>query len=176
MTTISFFIGRIVAKGTVEKMMNMPEFEIGESKPQLVPDIGNEVQLREPSNDHDNVNAQKLLGTKEDRQVGSVSLKVNAKYFTHGAPVFVLLLILLTAGIGKGKSKIVSKATNFVDQIVLEFCFFITLLLKFFMSLLIFYSTKLSLKSKLLFSYLCLRGGLFLRRVFLRKIKWNLKT
>ena len=52
---------------------------------------------------HDDlVNAEQLREAKEDRQIGSVSVKTYAKYFLHGAPAILLVLILLVIGAGQG--------------------------------------------------------------------------
>ncbi|CAB3981098.1 multidrug resistance-associated 9 isoform X1, partial [Paramuricea clavata] len=50
----------------------------------------------------DPVQQEQLHEVEEDRQVGNVSIKVDAKYFTHGAPASILFLILLGIGAGQG--------------------------------------------------------------------------
>ena len=51
----------------------------------------------------DPVIAENLREAKEDRQFGSVSLTIYAKYFKHGAPAIFILLILLLVGAGQGR-------------------------------------------------------------------------
>jgi hypothetical protein len=52
----------------------------------------------------DPAQTEQLREAEEDRQVGNVSSKVHAKYFTHGAPVSILFLMLLANVAGQGKT------------------------------------------------------------------------
>jgi hypothetical protein len=52
----------------------------------------------------DPAQTEQLREAEEDRQVGNVSIKVHAKYFTHGAPMTILFLILLAIVAGQGKT------------------------------------------------------------------------
>jgi hypothetical protein len=53
----------------------------------------------------------------DDRKLGSVSFKVDAKYFMFGAPVLVLLLIILIIVTGQGKinSVLMSSVQTYVS-------------------------------------------------------------
>jgi hypothetical protein len=67
--------------------------EMPESNENIAKDIDEDPHHLEDGDDP--AQAERLCEAEEDRQVGNVSTKIHAKYFTHGAPVPILLLILL---------------------------------------------------------------------------------
>ena len=54
--------------------------------------------------DNDIAKAEQLREAEEDREVGTVSFNVDAKYFMFGAPALMLLLMLLIIIAGQGKN------------------------------------------------------------------------
>lgn len=54
--------------------------------------------------DNDVAEAEQLREAEEDREVGTVSFNVDAKYFMFGAPVLMLFLMLLIIIAGQGKN------------------------------------------------------------------------
>jgi hypothetical protein len=92
----------VVAQGTVEEMKkDIPELEVAKNKesttqPEAVEDTGH------AEADDDPAEAEQLREAEEDRGVGSSSFMVDVKYFMFGAPVLVLLLILLIIVAGQG--------------------------------------------------------------------------
>ena len=99
---MQFLQGMVVAQGTVEEVKkDIPELEIAEN-------IESTAEETEEESEHTEIDdnlaeAEQLREAEEDREVGSVSLNVDAKYFMFGAPALMLLLILLIIVTGQGK-------------------------------------------------------------------------
>ena len=81
--------------------MDEVKIKMPENNENIVQDIDKDHV--EDGHDHDPVEPEQLQEVEEDRQVGNVSIKVDAKYLTHGAPASILFLILLGIGAGQGK-------------------------------------------------------------------------
>ena len=96
-----FDVGMVVAQGAVEEMKkDIPEVEIAKKKESAREETEEETEHEEA--DDDLAEAEQLREAEEDREVGSVSFMVDAKYFMFGAPALVLLLILLIIVSGQG--------------------------------------------------------------------------
>ena len=92
----------IVAQGMVEEVKkDIPELENAGNKENKTQETEEESEYADA--DDDLAEAEQLREAEEDREVGSVSFMVDAKYFMFGAPALVLLLILLIIVAGQGK-------------------------------------------------------------------------
>ena len=114
---LNFFnAGMVVAQGTVEEVKkDIPELEVAANK-------DNTAQVTEEESEHaeaddDLAEAEQLHEAVDDRKLGSVPFKVDAKYFMFGASVLVLLLILLIIVTGQGKinSVLMSSVQTYVS-------------------------------------------------------------
>ena len=91
----------VVAQGTVEEVKKeIPQLEIAENTESMAQEPEEETEHAKA--DDDLAEAEQLREAEEDREVGSVSFNVDAKYFMFGAPALVLLLILLIIIAGQG--------------------------------------------------------------------------
>lgn len=97
-----FNAGTVVAQGTVTEVKKaIPELETAENKDSV---IENSEEDREHEETDDDIEqAKQLLEAKEDREIGTVSFNVDAKYFMFGAPALMLLLMLVIIITGQGK-------------------------------------------------------------------------
>lgn len=93
-------LGTVGAQGTLNEMKGIQEIETGENKDSGTAQTNKE--RKDSETEKDLAKVQRLGEAEEEREVGSVSFKVDAKYFMFGAPALVLLLILLTIIAGQG--------------------------------------------------------------------------